>query len=220
MISNLGERILTLRKEMNLSQESLAEQIGVSRQAISKWERGEASPDIQNLSALAETFGLTVDEFIHADTDLSKKKSKLVALELKKNAEKLIMIAIAIFILSAFGFILLPFSSKVNILIFGILITAGVLMCIKAGFMFERFYMLNKDYLDQDDEAEFPTQSKLSQKKKNAMGTAVSLICTIIYLFISFVYGLWHPGWLVFLFIPIAYALFDVFETNKGTHKK
>ena len=170
MIRNLGERILTLRKEMNLSQESLAEQIGVSRQAISKWERGEASPDIQNLSALAETFGLTVDEFIHADTDLSKKKSKLVALELKKNAEKLIMIAIAIFILSAFGFILLPFSSKVNILIFGILITAGVLMCVKAGFMFERFYMLNKDYLDQDDESEFPTQSKLSQKKKNAMG--------------------------------------------------
>lgn len=218
MISNLGERILTLRKEMHLSQEALAEQIGVSRQAISKWERGEASPDIQNLSALAETFGLSVDEFIHADTDLSKKKSKLVGLEMKKNAEKIIMIAIAIFILSAFGFILLPFSNKVNILLFGILITAGILMCIKAGFMFERFYMANKDYLGQDDE--YPTQSKISKKRKDAIATVVVLLCTIIYLFISFVYGLWHPGWLVFLFIPIAYALFDVFETNKSTHKK
>jgi len=210
MITNLGERIVTLRKEMNLSQEALAEQIGVSRQAISKWERGEASPDIQNLTALAETFGLSIDEFIHADEELSQRKTKLVGLDLRKNAEKMIILAVAIFILSAFGFIALPFDGRTNILIFGILVTAGVLLCIKAGFMFERFYMMNKDAFNKDEDLQ-PRNSQ-SKRKKEAIGTAVALICTLVYLFISFVYGLWHPGWLVFLLIPITYVLLDAFE--------
>lgn len=210
MITNLGERIVTLRKEMNLSQEALAEQIGVSRQAISKWERGEASPDIQNLAALAERFGMSIDEFVHAEEELSEKKIKLVGLELRKNAEKLIIVAIAIFILSAFGFIALPFSEKINILLFGVLIAAGVLMCVKAGFMFERFYMLNKEALNRDEDLEPRTSH--SKRKKEAIGTAVALLCTLIYLFISFVYGLWHPGWLVFLLIPITYVLLDALE--------
>ena len=210
MITNLGERIVTLRKEMNLSQEALAEQIGVSRQAISKWERGEASPDIQNLAALAETFGLSIDEFIHAEEELSQRKTKLVGLDLRKNAEKMIILAVAIFILSAFGFIALPFDGRTNILIFGFLVTAGVLLCIKAGFMFERFYMLNKDTLNKDEDLQ-PRNSQ-SKRKKEAIGTAVALICTLVYLFISFVYGLWHPGWLVFLLIPITYVLLDAFE--------
>ncbi len=210
MIANLGERIVTLRKEMNLSQEALAEQIGVSRQAISKWERGEASPDIQNLAALAETFGLTIDEFIHAEEELTDRRTKLVGLELRKNAEKLIIVAVAIFILSAFGFIALPFNEKINILLFGILIAAGVLMCVKAGFMFERFYMMNKEALNRDEDVEPRTSH--SKRKKEAIGTAVALLCTLVYLFISFVYGLWHPGWLVFLLIPITYVLLDAFE--------
>lgn len=218
MIRNLGERIVTLRKEMNLSQEALAEQIGVSRQAISKWERGEANPDIQNLSALAESFGLTVDEFIHEETDLSPKRSKLIGLELKTKAEKLIIIAVAIFILSAFGFISLPFSEKANILVFGIAITAGVLLCVKAGFMFERFYMMNKDYLGRDEEER--TVSSTTKRRRDALDTIVALTCTVVYLFISFVYGLWHPGWLIFLLIPIAHALFDIFETSKKTRDK
>lgn len=210
MITNLGERIVSLRKEMNLSQEALAEQIGVSRQAISKWERGEASPDIQNLAALAETFNMSIDEFIHSEEELPGRKTKLVGIELRKNAEKLIIVAVAIFILSAFGFISLPFSDKTNILLFGILVAAGVLLCIKAGFMFERFYMMNKDALTRDDELQ--PRTSYSRRKKDAIGTAVALICTLVYLFISFVYGLWHPGWLVFLLIPITYVLLDAFE--------
>lgn len=59
MISNLGERIQGLRKDGKLSQEALAEQVGVSRQAISKWERNEATPDVYNLSALAHAFNVS-----------------------------------------------------------------------------------------------------------------------------------------------------------------
>ncbi|MBR3763247.1 MAG: helix-turn-helix domain-containing protein [Clostridia bacterium] len=57
----LNEKILHCRKRAGLSQEALAERIGVSRQAISKWETGEASPEISKLPLLAQTFAVTTD---------------------------------------------------------------------------------------------------------------------------------------------------------------
>ena len=57
----LSEKILYCRKRALLSQESLAERIGVSRQAISKWETGEAMPEVSKLLQLAQTFGVTTD---------------------------------------------------------------------------------------------------------------------------------------------------------------
>jgi|LGVF01.1.fsa_nt_gb transcriptional regulator with XRE-family HTH domain len=220
MINDIGNRILTLRKNLNLSQESLAEQIGVSRQAISKWERGEATPDIYNTTALAEVFNLSIDEFIHGEESESlEKKPKIIALDLKKNAERLILIAIAIFLLSAFGFIVLPFSDNINILVFGLMITSGTLIIVKSAFMLERFYMYNKDNLNSDDFSDSPSYQKISLKRKNAIITIVSLLCVMTYLFISFVYGLWHPGWLVFLLIPIFYSIIEVIEANREINK-
>ena len=57
----LNEKIWVCRKQAGLSQEALAERIGVSRQAISKWETGEVSPEISKLPLLARTFHVTAD---------------------------------------------------------------------------------------------------------------------------------------------------------------
>lgn len=59
-----ANRLLQYRKESKLSQEELAEKIGVSRQAVSKWERAEASPDTDNLIKLSEIYGVTLDEML------------------------------------------------------------------------------------------------------------------------------------------------------------
>lgn len=60
----ISEKILYCRKRCGLSQEALAEKIGVSRQAISKWETGEATPELSKLALLAKTFGVTADWLI------------------------------------------------------------------------------------------------------------------------------------------------------------
>ena len=52
------------RIKEGLTQENLAEKLGVSRQAVAKWERGETLPDIENCIALAEIFGVTVDMLV------------------------------------------------------------------------------------------------------------------------------------------------------------
>lgn len=58
---NLQNKIYTCRKRLGLSQEKLAEEIGVSRQAISKWETGEAIPEVSKVIALCKTFGVSAD---------------------------------------------------------------------------------------------------------------------------------------------------------------
>jgi len=58
---SIGKRISKLRTERNFSQEYLAEQMNVSRQAVSKWEHDQSSPDTGNMIRLADLFGVTVD---------------------------------------------------------------------------------------------------------------------------------------------------------------
>ena len=72
----LGEKIQYCRKRAGMSQDTLAEKIGVSRQAISKWELGEALPEIANLATLAKEFGVSVDWLI-SDEDLTEKESPM-----------------------------------------------------------------------------------------------------------------------------------------------
>ena len=60
----LNEKIAYYRRQGKLSQEELAAQVGVSRQAVSKWELGEAAPDINKLLALARAFDVTTDHLL------------------------------------------------------------------------------------------------------------------------------------------------------------
>lgn len=64
MDEKMGERLLAYRKSLGLTQEQLAEKVFVTRQAVSKWERGESVPDIELIVALAELFGVTLDELV------------------------------------------------------------------------------------------------------------------------------------------------------------
>ncbi len=69
----IGERILKLRKEKNISQEELGFKINVSRQTISKWENNESSPDLNNLKSLAKLFDVSTDYLVNGNKSLVKK---------------------------------------------------------------------------------------------------------------------------------------------------
>ncbi len=63
----LSEKIVNLRKARNMSQEELAEQLGVSRQAVSRWEVGSALPDASNILQLSKLFGVSADYLLNDD---------------------------------------------------------------------------------------------------------------------------------------------------------
>ena len=69
---NLGENLFQARKKKGLSQEAVAEKLGVSRQTISKWETDETLPDIRQAKKLAVLYGLTLDELIEFNVDVQE----------------------------------------------------------------------------------------------------------------------------------------------------
>ncbi len=68
----LSEKIMQLRKSRGLSQEELAEKLGVSRQAVSRWESGTAQPDAGNLWQLSRLFGVTADYLLDEEQESSQ----------------------------------------------------------------------------------------------------------------------------------------------------
>ena len=78
---SFAERILYCRKKAMLSQEELASELGVSRQAVSKWETGESIPDMNNLAALAEIFDVSLDWLIKGEVDKKQETREKVPFE-------------------------------------------------------------------------------------------------------------------------------------------
>lgn len=69
---NLGSNLFRARKKCGLSQEEVAEKLGVSRQTISKWETSETLPDIRQSKRLALLYRLSLDELIDFDMDIQE----------------------------------------------------------------------------------------------------------------------------------------------------
>ena len=76
---DFSERLLTLRKSLDLTQEQLAEKLNVSRQSVSKWESGQSVPELDIIVALSVIFGVTTDSLLKPSemTELSVKTELL-----------------------------------------------------------------------------------------------------------------------------------------------
>ena len=114
----IGNRIYELRKENKLSQEKLAEKIGVTRQTISNWELNESSPDLKQAKVLSETFSVSLDELVENDIKdilLDKtNKSNTNMTKLNKIMLSMLISSIALFVVLLLIFLSLNklFDSK------------------------------------------------------------------------------------------------------------
>ena len=88
MTIEIADRLIKLRKQNGLSQEELADKLGLSRQAVSKWERAEASPDTDNLICLAKLYGISLDELLKTDDDVETIVEEQVKKEEEPKQEK------------------------------------------------------------------------------------------------------------------------------------
>lgn len=84
----LAEKLLALRTEKGLSQEDLAEQLGVSRQSVSKWETGQSVPDLDRIIKLADLFGVTVDELVREGERPQPPEPKVIYVERERKPER------------------------------------------------------------------------------------------------------------------------------------
>ena len=72
----ISQKIVQLRSSKDISQEQLAEALGVSRQSVSKWEMGQALPQIDKVLQLAQIFGVSTDELLRDEMDISGLSNK------------------------------------------------------------------------------------------------------------------------------------------------
>ena len=116
----LGERIKSYRQNANMSQEMVAELIGVSRQAVTKWEANQSAPNTENLFKLAEILGTTVDMFLDSEEGTKQSPTEQIyylykleeekKAQLKKQTQKRnILNALYVFI----GYLLIYFIGRV-----------------------------------------------------------------------------------------------------------
>ena len=109
MTIEIADRLVKLRKKYGYSQEELADKLGLSRQAVSKWERAEASPDTDNLICLAKLYGVSLDELLATDEDLDTiveeqvKEEKEEEINAKKGGDKVVINNDGIFIKDKHG---------------------------------------------------------------------------------------------------------------------
>ena len=86
----IGTRIANLRSQYSYSQEYVAEQLGVSRQAVSKWEQNQSYPDTENLIALSQLFKVSVEYLAIGETQEKKEEPKEVEKQQAKSSQKII----------------------------------------------------------------------------------------------------------------------------------
>lgn len=220
----IADRLQKLRKEKGYSQETLADALGISRQAVSKWERAEASPDTDNLILLARLYDMSLDDLLSTDestedivevnkdrnsesislTDDEGQTVKLEGDSIKfinpdGTEEKLNKKALAI--KSAIG---------------GSIVLATIIGFLVWGLVFDGFYVSWVLFVLM------PAVMSIIEciSKKQISEFAYPLLITAIYLFLGMEFGLWHPYWFLFITIPAFYMITGpidkyVFKTKK-----
>ncbi len=114
---NLNERLQDLRKKAGYSQEQLAELLGISRQAISKWESGQGNPDIENIVKLTKIYQVSADYILLGREDNPSPQTEQTPLPPKKELSPEMRKALAIITVTAgFAVITVLFITALSIM--------------------------------------------------------------------------------------------------------
>ena len=221
MTIETANRLYELRKKHNLSQEELAEKLGVSRQAVSKWERSEASPDTDNLIALAKIYDLSLDELIYGEKRAEEPKEEATENTEPSSDEE-----------SAKefegGFINIKDSSgdKVKIGLSGIVVEESSGERVEIGWNGVKVNVNKSDdkvggkvIIDNNGAVNINVSTKEKKKTKFWLELPYPIICTVLYLLFGCldILGGWHPTWIIFVTIPIYYSLVEAIYKKKAT---
>ena len=89
----LGKKIAYYRKNLNITQDALAKQLGISNQAVSKWETDQSCPEVELLPKLADIFGISLDELFERDWSAASRDCEQAAENTERDADDLLKCA-------------------------------------------------------------------------------------------------------------------------------
>ena len=223
----IATRLVGLRKANKLSQEALAEKLGISRQAVSKWERAEASPDTDNLIALAKLYHVSLDELLKINEEEETDSAGGVDVGTDGIAGGS---AASAGMRGAEGEVL-PADTREA----GESITEQVTGSSREGgqedtgvgeddvyiglkgihvksHSGEEVHIDRRGIHVRDRKSDVHIGGNgvfVNGEKVRSVEIPLGVLAIIIYIVIGFCFDLWHPGWLLFILIPIISSLVD-----------
>lgn len=191
-----ANRLQQLRKANGYSQDVLAEKLGISRQAVSKWERAESSPSVDNLLDLARLYGITVDEMLNTDGDR-------VVIKTQNNTKKDIKGKLKSLISKANDFGIYPelARSLAKFPFFLVVTVLYVVLC----FVTKLWHPLWIMFLALPIYYQFALACKGGNKKVFMLLLPIPEIIVTLFLILGFAFGIWKYAWILFLILPIYY---------------
>lgn len=216
----IAEKLQAHRKAHGYSQEELADILNVSRQAVSKWERGEASPDTDNLIALAKIYNITIDQLINSESEVEvviEDKDESKAQEKDKDESEAENVEVIQDEddgeddekkLSA--------RQRATLAIVGgsasLILTMIYLI---VGFCFDLWHPTWILFMMIPVVASFAD----AIVKKDVRHFAYPVLVAAIYVLTGLLTDLWHPLWVLFLTIPVYYIIIDAVNKCKIDEK-
>ena len=196
MDDKIIERLGKLRKEHGYSQEQLADELGVSRQAVSKWERGEASPDTDNLIALAKLYNISVDDllFEKPSAKVEEKPAENKEAETQEPAENK------------------EEGERRGNLVTSVVTSITVILSCAVYFILGSVWGLwHPAWIVFFAIPVAPTVTEAIIKKDPNI-FCFPVVVTAVYLLLGCQWSLWHPWWALFLTIPVYYMVIDLIK--------
>ena len=203
----IGERLLNLRKERNLSQEDLANELNVSRQSISKWETNQSMPDFDKIVSLCKYFNITTDELLTGNKDIVEAKE----MNIKTNYARNLAISIGLYIFSLTALIL--FAAGFDQPVVGVC-AFFTFIAIATGLIIYNSIMYGKKRKKEKNDN---LQTKLVIE-------VVNTLCVVLYFLVSFITNAWHITWIIFIIMAsvdtIIKLLFSVKDDEERDEEK
>jgi transcriptional regulator with XRE-family HTH domain len=231
MTIEIADRLIKLRKKYGYSQEELADKLGLSRQAVSKWERAEASPDTDNLICLAKLYGVSLDELLNTDDSVEKIVEEQVKPQQEEKKEGIHIVddeGNEVHIKDHHIYLkdkdgnkvekkkVLSKLEKVNIIISSVLGGVALITYILLGCLLHMWWNAWVVFFAPEIIASIVR----CIQHKNANKFNMAFTACFVFFFVCMVApgGLWHPMWVVFLAIPVYHSICG--SINKVLGKK
>lgn len=186
-------RLQQLRKDNGYSQDALAEKLGLSRQAISKWERGESSPDTDNLIALAELYHMTLDQLLGGEQQAQPQEAQPAA-DAPAAPQPAQEKPKSLYGKLGKGMFKFPFPVVVALVYVALGLTVGWHPAWLLFLLIPIYY-------------HFAGACMTKSQRAFMMAQPVPEILLLLFLLVGFTMQKWHPAWILFLIIPVYYWL-------------
>lgn len=223
----IAQRLAGMRREQGYSQEELAEQLGLSRQAVSKWERAESSPDTGNLIALAKLYGVTIDELLCVDEDIEddvlfEEQDKDKAAE--RQAQEAAVRANEAAVRAAQAAVAAAQARATAEQTHATPPAPEHPAAATASSFNPQPQPGQQPYYGTPTPPQTPyaaqpvapdMQQAGTHRKRGPWSTfPYPVLCVLVYMVLGFLFGLWHPGWIIFLTVPLYYWIAHIIEND------